>query len=244
MRSGTVLDLKFRREGLAPESLAYLDHKLEGVRRDQRRKRSFLRQLRQLFFPTDWGRQFLETYLEGKTLVVGCGGGLEVLGLGAVGLDVDLRALRIATDLRRNQEGGVGQFLAAHASALPLGDGTFDTVFSDNVLEHLPAAALQPHFREVLRILRPGGRYVFNTPNRLFDDPLRHADHVSVHTYAEWEARARSAGFLDLSTPRRKSGPLGPLDWKKGMERRIAARRFRFGVRRAGVFMVVIAARR
>ncbi|MGH7361769.1 MAG: class I SAM-dependent methyltransferase [Candidatus Methylomirabilales bacterium] len=244
MRSGTILDLKFRREGLTPEGLSYLDHKLEGVRRDQRRKRTLLRRLREVFFPEDWGRQFLETYLEGKTLVVGCGGGLEVLGLGAVGLDIDLRALRIAVDLRRNLEDGAGAFLAADASALPLGTGTFHTVFSDNVVEHLPDARLRSHFREVARILKPGGRYVFNTPNRLFDDPVRHADHVSVHTYAEWEEYLRPAGFLDLSTPRRKSGVLGPLDWKKEMERRIATRPFRFGVRRAGVFMVVIVARR
>jgi hypothetical protein len=93
-------------------------------------------------------------------------------------------------------------------------------------------------------VLRPGGRYVFNTPNRLFDDPARAEHHVSVHTYAEWESYVRPAGFLELLTPRRKSGPLVPLDWKKETELRIASRPCRFGVRRAGVYMVLIVARR
>lgn len=42
-------------------------------------------------------------------------------------------------------------------------DGTFDIVFAKYVLEHLgsPVAAL----REVRRVLKPGGRFVFLTPN-------------------------------------------------------------------------------
>ena len=241
MHSGTVLDLKFRREGLAPESLAYLDHKLKRVRRDEDRRRSLLRRLRDLLLPGHGEREFLETYLEGRTLVVGCGRGIEVLGLGAIGLDLDLAALRVAADLRRNLLDGAGSFLAANGSLLPFRDGTFDTVFSDNVVEHIPGPGLSPHFREAARILKPGGRYVFNTPNRLFEDPPR-PTHISLHTYAEWEEYARGAGFREVRTPLRRSGPLGPLDWKKEMEQRFARRRFRAGVSRSGVRMVVIAA--
>jgi SAM-dependent methyltransferase len=46
---------------------------------------------------------------------------------------------------------------------LPFGDACFDGCVSNHVLEHVadPAA----HLREVARVLRPGGRYVFRTPN-------------------------------------------------------------------------------
>ncbi len=47
---------------------------------------------------------------------------------------------------------------------LPFGDGAFTLVTANMVLEHL--AHPLDFFREVSRVLAPGGRFVFVTPNR------------------------------------------------------------------------------
>ncbi|MFN8527865.1 MAG: methyltransferase domain-containing protein [Anaerolineae bacterium] len=56
--------------------------------------------------------------------------------------------------------------LVAAAESLPYADNTFDTILSNEVLEHVlddRAAA-----REMVRVLKPGGRAVIFTPNRWY----------------------------------------------------------------------------
>ncbi|MBK8005209.1 MAG: class I SAM-dependent methyltransferase [Gemmatimonadetes bacterium] len=52
----------------------------------------------------------------------------------------------------------------AEGETLPFRDGSVDLVSANMVLEHLTAPASV--FREVARVLRPGGAFVFVTPNR------------------------------------------------------------------------------
>jgi len=90
----------------------------------------------------------------------------------------------------------------ADGEALPFRDGTFHWVFLTEVLEHLldPAQA----FREVQRVLRPGGSLLVSVPNRGW---LRYAKEwarrvpyqpVDDHwfTLEELQALAESAGFV------------------------------------------------
>jgi hypothetical protein len=52
--------------------------------------------------------------------------------------------------------GGLFALLAGDALCLPFADGTFDAVICSEVLEHLPD--YRGALREILRVLRPGGR--------------------------------------------------------------------------------------
>jgi SAM-dependent methyltransferase len=74
-----------------------------------------------------------------------------------VGVDVDPRIL---------DNPFLDQAHVADATELPFGDESFDFVFHKMVAEHLdaPEAALT----EIARVLKRGGRLLFETPNRLY----------------------------------------------------------------------------
>ncbi len=82
----------------------------------------------------------------------------------------------------------------APAEALPFADGSFDVVFSHEVIEHVTddtAAAA-----EMARVLAPGGRIVMFCPNRLypFRDPRPLlARNVSLRQHAADQLAAESA---------------------------------------------------
>ena len=71
------------------------------------------------------------------------------------GLDVD-------ADVRGNR--ALARSATFDGSRFPFDDASFDACVSNFVIEHVPDPAL--HLAEVRRVLRPGGAYVFRTPNR------------------------------------------------------------------------------
>lgn len=72
-----------------------------------------------------------------------------------VGIDPELKALQANTT--------VHQAVCGVAETLPFRDERFDIVTANMVVEHLRDPVSQ--FREVRRVLRPGGIFVFHTPN-------------------------------------------------------------------------------
>ena len=53
---------------------------------------------------------------------------------------------------------------AAETTELPAADGSLDVVLSFDVLEHIPDT--DAHLREVRRVLKTGGYYLLQTPNK------------------------------------------------------------------------------
>lgn len=71
------------------------------------------------------------------------------------GLDPDWPSIRIHRSIRRRVRGTI--------RALPFPDASFDLVTANMVVEHLEQP--EHEFAEILRVLRPGGRFLFHTPN-------------------------------------------------------------------------------
>jgi SAM-dependent methyltransferase len=108
-----------------------------------------------------------EERYERPVLDLGCGDGLvgQVL-FGAEG-SVDVGLDPWPEQLRRALQSGVYRHVdLADGHHLPYPSGTFATVVSNSVLEHVPDVG--PVLREVGRVLRMGGRFVFTVPSDAF----------------------------------------------------------------------------
>jgi SAM-dependent methyltransferase len=115
--------------------------------------------------------QTVDRYLEPEAVVLDAGAGRGVRYrydyasrvARVVGVDVDPGiALNVNVDER----------VIGNLAALPFADATFDLVFSKYVFEHLDRP--RRTFRELRRVMKPGGHLVFHTPNQ--------------HHYVAWSA--------------------------------------------------------
>jgi len=90
-------------------------------------------------------------------------------GLAARGSVTDLSPGMVAAALRNAERLGLDvDGRVADAEQIPYDDATFDVVVGHAVLHHIPD--LDAAFREVLRVLKPGGRFVFaGEPTRIGD---------------------------------------------------------------------------
>jgi SAM-dependent methyltransferase len=116
-------------------------------------------------------------------------------------------------------------------TALPFPDASFDLVISLDVLEHIPDT--DAHLSEVARVLRPGGSYLIQTPNKWMNalfETIRwrsftrwREDHCALHTLGELRARLARHAFASRvydvpvvndffrAKVRQYAGPIGAL---------------------------------
>jgi ubiquinone/menaquinone biosynthesis C-methylase UbiE len=157
------------------ELLRYLELELEDGRSEDAKQRGLAhrlalrerapRRLEELLARADGAR----VPAGGRVLDLGCGSGeatgaLKRLGAGqVVGVDISMVELMLARKLLA--ECGVdATLIAGCAEALPFADGSFDFVFSPDVIEHV--SDQKAYLREAWRVLVDDGQLVLNSPNR------------------------------------------------------------------------------
>lgn len=113
------------------------------------------------------------------------------------------------TDLDASRYRHIRNMTSADLTATPFATGSFDVIVCSHVLEHVPDDAAA--FRELFRILKPGGHALLLTPYALdgkgtdedpsIDDPAEKDrrfgqwDHVRIYDRADFLDRMRRAGF-------------------------------------------------
>lgn len=106
-----------------------------------------------------------------RILDVGCGPGIDTVAMAGlipraseiIGLDTDPAMVQTAEEhAKREGQGNRVSHIEGSAAQIPFGDGHFDVVRAERLFQVIPSdiAAPEAIFREMLRVLRPGGRLV------------------------------------------------------------------------------------
>lgn len=150
-----------------------------------------------------------EGYGGKQVLEVGCGAGTDLIrfargGASVTGVDISSSAIELA---RENfaQNGLRADLREADGEHLPFADDTFDLVYAHGVVQYTAnAAALVAESR---RVLKPGGRAIFqvynriswlNALSRLMKVPLEHEDAPVLRKYSTAEFRRLLRDFHDV----------------------------------------------
>ena len=99
---------------------------------------------------------------ESRVLELGCGNGRDAAALAASGgrlVASDIRRDRALTTARQAPEVDVLQL--SHALPLPFRNASFDVAVASLTLHYMPWAQTLATFREIRRVLRPAGTFVF-----------------------------------------------------------------------------------
>jgi ubiquinone/menaquinone biosynthesis C-methylase UbiE len=142
-----------------------------------------------------------------KALELGCGTGFFLLNLKQAGVLAQGHVTDISPGMvavaERNAEslGFSVEGRVADAESIPYGDNEFDLVVGHAVLHHIPDVELA--LREVMRVLKPGGRFVFA------GEPTRYGDVVARRlSRLTWWATTRATRFGPLRSWRRPQAEL------------------------------------
>ena len=165
-----------------------------------------------------------------RILEIGCGIGSVVSELSGQGYDItgtDISGEAITYGLKKY---GDIKLQVQPAEILQFEDGKFDIVLSFDLFEHI--TRVDKHISEVCRVLRDGGYYLFQTPNKysseifetLYHKSLKwRRTHPSLHTPRQLKQRLSGQGFetqfvkmnpvneFTLSKLRKKLGPISGI---------------------------------
>jgi ubiquinone/menaquinone biosynthesis C-methylase UbiE len=139
----------------------HLTHELNYAEKGSIRKRRIIHLL---------GLEFYNDFSKEVCLDVGCGTGSSLFAIAedfkfGLGVDVLMQDLILGKKYAEENEIDNIQYVCAFGEDLPFESDTFDLINATDTIEHMEYTQ-ESFLREVKRILKPGGVFCFNSPNR------------------------------------------------------------------------------
>jgi SAM-dependent methyltransferase len=120
-------------------------------------------------YPLEYSYHLLGDVRGLRIVDFGCGSGANTVllanrGAHVCGVDISEELIRLARRrMTASGRAGGAHFIVGSAHDLPFPDGSIDLVFGIAILHHLDVALVS---REIVRVMRPGGRAIFQEPVR------------------------------------------------------------------------------
>lgn len=158
---------------------------------------------------------------EATVLDIGCGiGRMDRHVASRVGrlIGVDVSGEMVARARARLAEFDNVEFVEVDGRSLaPVADASVDVVFSHIVFQHVPRDPVRRMWHEAFRVLRPGGRFLFQVPEAVGESPPDPPDEDTFEMRFWREAAVRAEleaiGFVWESCRRyRVDSPTTPFD--------------------------------
>jgi len=139
----------------------------------------------------------------GLAVDLGCGDGLyahllAMQGVEVVGLDPEPAAIEQAHQATREQKypNASPRFEQINPGPLPLPDGSAQSVFMFDVIEHLPNPTAV--LREAARLIAPGGHLIISTPAWQFGGSSDPTYHLVEYTMPQLERQIEAATLMPI----------------------------------------------
>jgi ubiquinone/menaquinone biosynthesis C-methylase UbiE len=173
--------VRFRMELSKEQSPGYPDDLLEAHTQGRLiYRRKIVEKILHLFDKISQQKGFLETESKPIGLDIGCGTGPGLIAMSkkcdiSIGADILMADMLLAQKLLESESIKNFYLVCCCAEHLPFKKAAFSLVTSRDVIEHVRDQKI--YLSEALRVLRKGGFFLFNSPNRLM---LKLEPHVKL----------------------------------------------------------------
>ncbi|GAJ09860.1 unnamed protein product, partial [marine sediment metagenome] len=137
-----------------------------------------------------------------EIIELGTGNGFTAIELATLGYNVtSIDVSEVALNIARNRTPNIDnkpKFIFGDARELNLPDNHYDAAISSSLVEHFTRDDAIKHLKEVKRILKPGGCYLFYCGNRLYSGYRSGGYHLRMYNTKEQLDLAVGAGFYKV----------------------------------------------